>query len=110
MKTCLAMVCLCIVLVLGGCSSGSSMTSLASNHLISSLTIAIPGLDATKAIGGAGSLLSVASKGMAKDDFSSLSMEIPETDDLIREATRLGGMRDIASLADHLCTRIGARS
>jgi len=87
-----------------GCSKNStsaamsSVTSLASNPLISSLTSSL-GLSATQAIGGAGALLGLAQKNLAGADWSKVAGAIPGASSLISEAKSLGGISKFTDLA-----------
>jgi len=100
MKRILPLVALGLALVLSGCSGANALSSLTSNPLVSSLTSAIPGLNATQAIGSAGSLLGLASKNMDKVDFGKLADVIPGSKDLMDQAGKLTGMSNIANMAD----------
>ncbi|HTO90149.1 MAG TPA: DUF2780 domain-containing protein [Candidatus Sulfotelmatobacter sp.] len=79
-------------------SAMSSVTSLASNPLISSLTSSL-GLSATQAIGGAGALLGLAQKNLAGADWSKVAGAIPGASSLISEAKSLGGISKFTDLA-----------
>jgi hypothetical protein len=75
----------------------SSVTSLASNPLITSLTSSL-GLSATQAIGGAGALLGLAQKNLGAD-FSKIAGAIPGASSLISQAKTLGGISKFTDLA-----------
>jgi len=100
MKTCLAVACLCLALILGGCSSATSLSSLASNPMISSLTSSIPGLDATKAVGAAGSYLAVAEGKMSEADYDAMIDVIPGGKDIKKQALSLGGVDKMMGISD----------
>ena len=77
--------------------STSSLTSLASNPLVSSLMSS--GLNANQATGGAGSLLGLAQEKLTKTDWSKIAKVIPGTSSLISQAKTLGGIKKFGSLA-----------
>jgi hypothetical protein len=92
------------VLASAGCSKNStssamsSVTSLASNPLITSLTSSL-GLSATQAIGGAGALLGLAQKNLAGADWSKIAGAVPGASSLISQAKTLGGISQFTDLA-----------
>jgi hypothetical protein len=79
-------------------STMSSLTSLASNPLISSLTSTL-GLNATQAVGAAGSLLGLAQKNLTGTDWSKIASAIPGANSLISEAKTMGGISSFTNLA-----------
>jgi uncharacterized protein VcgC/VcgE DUF2780 len=78
--------------------STSTLTSLASNPLVSGLMSSL-GLNANQAVGGAGSLLGLASEKLAKADWSKISKLVPGCSSLISQAKALGGIKKFGSLA-----------
>src|SRR6267378_760137 len=84
-----------------GCTKNTSMssvTSLASNPLVTSLTSAL-GLNATQAIGGAGALLGLAQHNLAGADWSKVAAAVPGASSLISQAKSLGGISQFTNLA-----------
>lgn len=75
-----------------------SVTSLTSNPLVSSLMGGL-GLNATQAVGGAGSLLGLAQEKLAKGDWSKITKAVPGASSLISQAKTLGGIKKFGSLA-----------
>lgn len=100
MKRMLGIAALGLALVISGCSSASSLSSLTSNPLISSLSSAIPGLNPSQLIGSAGSMLGLASKNMDKVDFGKLADVVPGSKDLMDQAAKLTGMSGFSNMAD----------
>ncbi len=88
-----------------GCSSAgktsATVSSLASNPLVSSLTSGL-GLNANQAIGGAGALLGSAQGKLSPTDWKKVSDAVPGTDALVSEAKSLSGVTgnfgDVSSL------------
>jgi len=97
-------ICLLASLASTGCSKNStssamsSMTALASDPLITSLTSSL-GLNASQAIGGAGALLGLAQKNLAGADWSKIAGAIPGVSSLISEAKTMGGISKFTDLA-----------
>jgi hypothetical protein len=100
MNRILVSIALAVVVTLSGCSSANKLTSMASNPLISSLTSSIPGLDATKAIGAAGSYLAVAEGKLSEADYDAMIDVIPGGKDIKQQALSLGGMDKIMGISD----------
>ena len=75
------------------CSTASSLTSLASNPLVSSLTSGL-GLNTTQAVGGAGAVLGSAQEKLSADDWKKVSGAVPGADALVTQAKSLGGVTD----------------
>jgi len=81
-----------------GTATPSSLTSLVSNPLVTQLMSGL-GLNPTQATGGAGALLGLAQKNLAKADWKKLSGVIPGASSLISEAKSLGGIKKFTNLA-----------
>ena len=87
--------------ILGCSSTASSVSSLASNPLVSSLTSGM-GLSTEQAVGGAGALLGSAQSKLSPEDWKKVSSAVPGTDSLVSSAKSLTGVTgnfgDVSSL------------
>ena len=81
-----------------GTATPSSLTSLATNPLITQL-IANLGLNPTQAVGAAGALLGLSQHNLAKADWSKIAGVVPGASSLISQAKALGGIKKFSNLA-----------
>ena len=90
---------LAVLSALGGCASGSGLSGLASNPLVSTLTANL-GVTPDQAVGGTGAMLGYAQNKLPPDQFSAVSNAIPGSSDITKAAGPLLGGSPLQSLTD----------
>lgn len=90
---------LVVLAALTSCASGSALSGLASNPLVSALTSQL-GVSPDQAVGGAGAMLGYAQNKLPADQFGAVSNAIPGSSDIVKAAGPMLGGSPLASLAD----------
>ena len=90
---------LTVLATVTACASGSPLSGIASNPLVSALTSQL-GVSPDQAVGGAGAMLGYAQNKLPADQASAVSSAIPGSSDILKAAGPMLGGSPLQSLAD----------
>jgi len=90
---------LVVLAAVASCASGSPLSGIASNPLVSSLTSKL-GVSPEQAVGGTGAMLGYAQNKLTPDQFSAVSNAIPGGSEITKAAAPMLGGSPLQSLAD----------